>query len=537
MLSSVLDDILTSPDIGLLSPEHMLAAMPYDEREPPPWKPLRIPRAVDSPFEEPQEESAASSTLLGTSNGAWSAKRPALTGAAASGSKGMEVAMQPKSKAQNSSAASKTPFMKGTGSHSSAVHSTEAQQHSQAGSDSASIQGARSQEGDFFRLLDSQRPAPRASLQDSDLQQLPRSFSTKEKGRPPAPSAALSEGSDEGQDVSSKAAGALREEDPAPCIAVDAGAQQAVAGAISAGDGDTARQQASDFSAKQGEAATRLRETETRDDLQAHASPSSRAGVSALALLSSEAAPASDGSDLGPSTDPAPAAQDTSGSPREHIACESQAHEASEQQHMSQATLAPSSRHAGTPGLLGGAASSDLSYTQLTALLGSTEAQEGSLSSLDSPGEPSTPSSSGGVGADMAGSHALTEALVMQAEAAAAALPEEPPGSYFPAGAELDALAASQPQQGQVALPGLHDSAAGEGDLAETLEQARDKQRLGQISDAHAAEDLSSDMQRLAALTGRQGGPVTDAEHQDHLQRLAELSGDLECYTRPIRYT
>ena len=536
MLSSVLDDILTSPDIGLLSPEHMRAAMPYDEREPPPWRPLRIPRAVESPSEL-QKESAAPSSSLGTSNGALSARNPALTRAAASGSEGMEVAMQPNAEAQSSSAASKTPFMKGTDSHSSAVHSTEAQQHSQAGLDSASIQGARSQEGDFFRLLDSQRPAPRASLQDSDLQQLPRSFSTREKGRAPAPSAALPEGPDEGQDASSKAAGARQEEAAAPCIAVEAEGQQGVASAVPAGDGDADRQHVLDSSATQGEAASRLQESEARDDPQPHASPSSTAEVSALALLSSEAAPASDGADLGPSTGPAPAAQDTSGSPREHLASESQAHEASEQQHMSQAALAPSSRHAGTPGLLGGAASSDLSYTQLTALLGSAEAQEGSLSSLDSPSPPSTPSSSGGAGADMAGSHALTEALVMQAEAAAAALPEEPPGSLFPAGAQLDALAASQPEQGQAALPGPLDSAAGEGDLAETLEQARDEQRLGKISDAHAARDLASDMHRLAALTARHGGPVTDAEHQDHLQRLARLSGDLECYTRPIRYT
>ena len=43
-------------------------------------------------------------------------------------------------------------------------------------------------------------------------------------------------------------------------------------------------------------------------------------------------------------------------------------------------------------------------------------------------------------------------------------------------------------------------------------------------------------MQRLAALTGRQGGPVTDAEHRDHLQRLAKLSGDFECYTHTINH-
>ena len=533
MLPSVLDDILTSPDIGLLSPEHMLASMPYDEREPPPWKPLRIPRAVESPF-EPQKESAAPSTLLSTSNGVKSAGQAVLTQAARSGAKGKEVAMQPGADAQDSHGASGTPLMKGTASHTSAVHSTEAQQHSQAGSDSACIQGARSQEGDFFRLLDSQRPAPRASLQDSDLQQLPRSFSTREKGRAPAPSAALAEGSDVGQDASSKVAGAGQEEDAASCVAVEAERQQGVDSALPAGVGGTACQQASDWSAAQDEGATRLRETETRGDLQAHASPSSRAEVPAPSQLPSGAVPASNGPDLGPSTGTDPAAQDTCGSPRGHIASEPQAHEASGPQHMSHAALAPSSRHGGSPGLLGGAASSDLSYTQLTALLGSTEAQEDILSGLDSPSLPSTPSSSG---ADMAGTCAAPEAAVMQAEAAAAALLAEPLGSHFPAGAEVDALAASQPEQGQVALPDLHDSAMGEGDLAKTLEQARDEQRLGQLSDAHAAKDLSSDMHRLAVLTGRQGGPVTDAEHHDHLQRSAKLSGNLECYTRPIRYT
>ena len=88
-----------------------------------------------------------------------------------------------------------------------------------------------------------------------------------------------------------------------------------------------------------------------------------------------------------------------------------------------------------------------------------------------------------------------------------------------------------------MALPGLHDRAAAGGDLAETLEQARDEQRLGQLSDAHAASDLASDMHRLAALTGRQGGPVTDVEHQDHLQRLAKLSGDHKCSPPFKRYT
>ena len=536
MLSSVLDDILTSPDIGLLSPELVRATMPYDEREPPPWKPLRIPRAVDAPF-EPREKSAASSTSLGTSNGTTSAMRPAHTRAAQFGSKGKELAMQPKAEAQSSPTALETLFMEGTTSYASAGHSSEAQQDSQAGSDSASMQGARSQEGDFFRLLDSQMPTPRASLQDSDLQQLPRSFSTRERGRPPAPSAALLEGSDEGQDASSKGAGAQQEEAAAPCIPVKAEGQQGVASAVPAGDGDTARQQVSDFSAAQGEAAISLRDLEAPEGLEARADPSSRAEVPTLAQLSTKAGPASDGPDRGPSTHPDPAAQDTGGSPREHIASEPQAHEASEPQHLSQAALAPSSRHAGSPGVLGGAASADLSYTQLTALLGSAEPQENSISGLDSLSLPSTPSSSGGAGADMAGSHALAEALVMQAEAAAAALPGGSPGSLSPAGAELDALAATQPEQGQVALPGLLDSAAREGDLAETLEQARDEQRLGQLSDAHAAKGLASDMQRLAALTGRQGGPVTDAEHHDHLQRLAKLSGDLECYTCPVRYT
>ena len=447
MLPSVLDDILTSPDIGLLSPEQMRAAMPYDEREPPPWKPLRIPHAVDLPS-EPQENSTAPRTSVGISSGASSARESAPTWASQSDSKGKEVAVDPRADSQHSHGASETPFRKGMGLHSSAVQSSEAQQHSQAGSDSASIQGARSQEGDFFRLLDSQRPVPRASLRDSDLQQLPRSFSTRENRRAPVPSAGLPEGSDEGQGADIKAAGAPEEEDAAPCIAVEPNGQQGVAGALPAGIGNTAGQQVSDSPAAQGEAATVLQDTETLDSLTAHADPSSRAEVPALALLSSEAGPASDGPDLGASTGPDPAAPDTSGSPREHIASEPQEHEASEPQRMSQAALAPASRLEGSPGLLGGAASSELSYTQLTALLGRAEAEEDGLSGLDSLSPPSTPSSSGGGGADMAGAGALTEALVMQAEAAAAALPEEPPGSHFPAGAELDALAASQPEQG-----------------------------------------------------------------------------------------
>ena len=368
--------------------------------------------------------------------------------------------MQPSVGAQPSPAASKSPFMKGTGPHSSAMPSTEAQQHSHAGSDSASIQGARSQEGDFFRLLDSHRPAPRASLQDSDLQQLPRSFSTREKGRVPAPSAALPEGSDERQDASSKVADAWQEEDTVPAVAVEARGQQGYASALPGGDVGTARQQVLGSSAAQGEAAPTALESETPEGLQACDDSGSRAELPASAPLLSKAGPASDRSDPTSSTASDMAAQGADDSLQEHSrASRPQTYEA---QHISKAALEPSSRHTASPRLLGGAASSDLSYTQLTALLGSAEAQEDSLSGLDSSSMPSTPSSSGGGGggADMAGASALAEALVMQAEAAAAAQPEEPPSSRFTAGAELDALTDSQPEQGQVALPGLQDSAA-----------------------------------------------------------------------------
>ena len=189
------------------------------------------------------------------------------------------------------------------------------------------------------------------------------------------------------------------------------------------------------------------------------------------------------------------------------------------QLHGSQHEAVPLPHNSAVPGLLGGAASSDLTYTQLTALLGNAEAQDDDLSELDNLSAPSTPRSESD---DMAAADA--EGLVAQAGAAAAAVPHaaHQADSRFPAEARSDL--ALDTAQADVMLPDLHDSSAGDADLADTLEHARDEQRLEQISQQHAAKDLASGMERLAVLTGRQGG-ISHAEHAGHVQRLAKLSG------------
>ena len=174
-----------------------------------------------------------------------------------------------------------------------------------------------------------------------------------------------------------------------------------------------------------------------------------------------------------------------------------------------------------TPALPGGA---DLSYAELTALLGSAEvAEDDALSKL---GDLSAGSSPRSDHPDV--SDAVLDAAVKRAEAAAADLPElhgNDMAADMAAEAELAAVAAAHAQQADFLLPYQQHSSAGDADLADTLEQARDEQRLDCISDEHTAKDLASDMQRLATLTGRQGGPITDAEHESHMRRLAVLTG------------
>ena len=88
---------------------------------------------------------------------------------------------------------------------------------SQEGSSSTSMQAARSQEGDFLRLLDSQGPAPRRSFNVSDLQQLPRSFSMSAKPKPAAAASGLEGSGDEALNES-RSPGAYQQEAEMPAI-------------------------------------------------------------------------------------------------------------------------------------------------------------------------------------------------------------------------------------------------------------------------------------------------------------------------------
>lgn len=159
-LPSVLDDILAEPDIGLLTAEDTRAAMIYDDSEPPPWQPLRLPQPVDLPGKA-QSRSLAPGASSGTST---SAQKASSNSAAASslrmdtsaGSMGSE----PKQEPGSSAAEQRGPGAFQRTRRNGAVHKCEAltqEPESQArASSSGTMQPARSQGGDFFRLLDSQ---------------------------------------------------------------------------------------------------------------------------------------------------------------------------------------------------------------------------------------------------------------------------------------------------------------------------------------------------------------------------------------------
>ena len=394
---------------------------------------------------------------------------------------------------------------------------------------SASMQAARSQEGDFFRLLDSAGPAPRASFQESDLEQLPRSFSTGPKAKAPALKEPADESSEAEEERSrnvtrqqeatlrSSAAGALSQAaDLANMPALVRGAAE-LPQAIEQHRGFPDTQPFTDPVGKHAEAFF---------NAHSNAHPSKelqrlQAGTTAgdTNIVTGEVSTR----DVHPQDTPsATNTEATAPTPRNENSLSGADGSMPSQLQGSQHDASPPHDHSAVPGLMGGAASSDLTYTQLTALLGNNDAQDDEFSELDALSPPSTSRTESD---DMASTDA--EGLVARAEAAVAAVAKASEQLDHPFSAEAHLDQALDAAQADVMLPEQQDSAAGDADLAATLEHARDEQRLEQISQQHAVRDLESNMERLAVLTGRQGGPMSDAEHDANMQRLAKLTGAL----------
>lgn len=159
-LPSVLDDILAEPDIGLLTPEDTRAAMIYDDSEPPPWQPLRLPQAVDLPGKAPSR-SLAPGTSSGTSTSAQKASsNPAAASSLRKDSSAGSMGGEPTQEPGSSAAEQRGPGAPQRTRRNGAVRKSEAltrEPESLArASSSGATQAARSQGGDFFRLLDSQ---------------------------------------------------------------------------------------------------------------------------------------------------------------------------------------------------------------------------------------------------------------------------------------------------------------------------------------------------------------------------------------------
>jgi hypothetical protein len=162
-LPSVLDDILAQPDTGLLTPVDTRAAMIHDDSEPPPWQPLRLPQAVDLPGNA-QSRSLAPGSLSGLGASISAHKASSTSGAAGSfekeDSSAVSMETKPEQELGSSAAEPSRPGPPQRTRRTGAVRMCEAfvqEPESQArASSSGAMQPARSQGGDFFRLLDSQ---------------------------------------------------------------------------------------------------------------------------------------------------------------------------------------------------------------------------------------------------------------------------------------------------------------------------------------------------------------------------------------------
>ncbi len=557
---SVLDNILANPDIGLLAPEHMRASTTHDDDDPPPWQPLRIPHGVATSAAtcDTSSDTAASSGISSvTQSGSQSAAARDLhqEGSLQSSAKheldqtradrhrqGVEQSAKPgpprgqpgspllEADIQGGSSRRemlhKTKLGPSEGQHEFPLHRAE----SQGGSSSTSMQAARSQEGDFLRLLESQGPAPRRSLHESDLQQLPRSFSMSAKPKPAA-AAAEPEGSGDEALNQSSSPGAYQQEAEMPAIMAQP-EQQALGSLSVLDDGAEIPDEHQSEQTETGPDVPAAMENDAERaevllDGKTHCGVfrSLQQPESIMTLAECEAEQAEAGfQDI-------PSAAAAEGAAPGHTGEESSISHADlallTQHTGSQPEAMPPPGHNVPPGLRGGAASADLSYQQLTDLLGSAEAQEDDLSELDDLSAPSTPRSEGA-----AITAADAEGVVANAEAAAVNVPDasEQLSGAFSAEEDLGPALGAAYAQGDILLPDQHYSSAGDTDLAETLEQARDEQRLERISQQHVTQNLAADMQRLAVLTGRQGRSVSDAEHEGHMQRLANLTGACTCF-------
>ena len=500
----------------------MHTAMPYDDDDPPPWQPLRIPHALDTSADA-HRGLPASAASAGIGNGpapgpiAAAARRSQQEGSLQSGS--LQGIRPEESQSTSEPHRREALHKEKLSTPRRPLESPFLGADSLGGSSSTSVQAVRSPEGDFFRLLDSPGPAPRASLHKRDLEQLPRSFSMTAKAK----AAAVQEPIHKGSEVQEESNPAMDNQQGA-----DMPSHQAWEPQESAHHDDEAGTHEKNGPPLDSSAFTA---TVAQHAEASHHAPED-AGLGKELQQPQQGASAEDTSAIAEQVSAAPgdphilpSVQDAEATASGLALGDSSTPCADEsapsQLQGSQHEASPPPSQPAVPGLRDGAASADLSYTQLTALLGTADAQEDDLSELDDFSPPSTPRTEG----DNNMTAALAEGIVAYAERAAAAQPDTPEQLTGPLSAEVHIDHALDSAPADVMLPDQHYSSAGDHDLAETLAHARDEQRLEQISQQHAATDLAYTMQRLAVLTGRQGGPISHAEHDSHMQHLAKLTG------------
>ncbi|BDA48701.1 probable differentially expressed in FDCP 8 homolog at C-terminar half [Coccomyxa sp. Obi] len=253
-LAAFLDDLLATPEDSMFAPQ--LAGEPLQfssdpGKDPPPWQPLKpvqarvpsIPESAPSKTHEPPADKASSSPFLvaqqtDSYNSAEERRKAAEAAAAAS-----EKARSRLSRGRGASRGIEPQMAPGV-----AVQGQHDDRSALSPAASASTMlGARSQEGDFYRLLDSEEPAPRRSFHLDKDEQLPRSFSIAARGGESQASGTAQQTAEDGEAVLETDAGT--QEDDYAATRVDG--QETSADALPAmSDADTSAQIGTDASAK-----------------------------------------------------------------------------------------------------------------------------------------------------------------------------------------------------------------------------------------------------------------------------------------------
>ncbi|KAK9917040.1 hypothetical protein WJX75_000268 [Coccomyxa subellipsoidea] len=204
-LAAFLDDLLATPEDSMFVPQ--LGGEPLQfsgdpGKDPPPWQPLK-PRSRGASV--PETPTASREAGAGAGGSPFLAAQEVPSYNSAEERRKAAEAAAAASERVRSRLARRRVTSEGSEVQTPSAAAAERQQEeagtiSTAGSSSTML-GARSQEGDFYRLLDSEEPAPRRSFCLDKDEQLPRSFSIAARGGQPQASGVMDQRAEENEEA------------------------------------------------------------------------------------------------------------------------------------------------------------------------------------------------------------------------------------------------------------------------------------------------------------------------------------------------